>query len=152
MRKKVRPPRKNTYLNSCITLPTLIFFSEIGMQLPENKFQQVKEARRSYCTFQGLVRWFRRSVSDFSQGAHMAFDSLAEDRSGQMLLHRLNLLPPSSSTGLQLQQSSTMTSSIHPARTCIGGQTNSWRNGTDALLCQCTHSESRCLPNPESCC
>ena len=72
----------------------LMSLVDIGVQLPAKQRQLVDQARRTHCTFHGLVRWYRRAISDPSRGAHQAFDSLASDRSGQMLLYRLGLLPP----------------------------------------------------------
>ena len=73
---------------------TLMFLADIGVQLPVEMRRKVMQARRAHCTFHGLIRWCRRAVSDPSRGAHRAFDSLAADGSGQMLLTRLCLLPP----------------------------------------------------------
>ena len=77
----------------CTWPPILMLLADIGMALSEVNLEKATRARRAHCTFHGLLRWFKRAVSDPSRGAHLAFDSLAEDRSGQMLLYRLSLLP-----------------------------------------------------------
>ena len=71
-----------------------MFCSDLGIQLPAGLQRKVDRARNAHCTFHGLVRWCRRAISDPSQGAHRAFDYLAPDGSGQLLLTRLCLLPP----------------------------------------------------------
>ena len=75
-------------------LPSLMVCSDMGMQLPAALQKKVDQARRAHCTFHGLVRWCRRAISDPRRGAHQAFDYLAPDGSGQLLLTRLCLLPP----------------------------------------------------------
>ncbi len=74
--------------------PSLMFLADNGVQLPERQRKQVAQARQAHCTFHGLVRWCRQAVSDPSRGAHRAFDSMARDSSGQVLLSRLCMLPP----------------------------------------------------------
>ncbi len=74
--------------------PMLMFLADIGMQLPPETWQRVTDARRAHCTFHGLVRWCRRAISDPSRGSHRAFDFMAADGTGQLLLTRLCLLPP----------------------------------------------------------
>ncbi len=74
-----------------IRLRHLMFLADIGMELFSE--DEVTQGRKAHCTFHGLVRWCRRAVSDPSRGALRAFDSLAEDMSGQVLLSRLCLLP-----------------------------------------------------------
>ena len=82
-------------VNWCrIHAPTLMFLADIGMQLPPSGQDPVKQARKACCTFQGLIRWCRRAISDPSKGGHRAFDCRAEDSSGQLLLTRLCQLPP----------------------------------------------------------
>ncbi len=74
-------------------LPLQMVMSDLGM-LHESHMPNVRRARRACCIFHGLVRWCRQAVSDPSREAHLAFDSLAKDRSGQMLLLRISKLPP----------------------------------------------------------
>ena len=74
-------------------MPALMFLEDIGAPLPAAIRQMVQHARKTYCTFHGLLRWCRHAASDPSRGAHRAFDSQASDRSGQLLLVRLSLLP-----------------------------------------------------------
>ncbi len=71
----------------------LMFLADIGTVLSPQARERVRQARKAYCTFHGLIRWCRHAVSDPSSRSHQAFDSSAEDRSGQMLLTRLCLLP-----------------------------------------------------------
>ncbi len=94
--RKVGMPEASLYpMNfAYIRTPMLMYLLDIGMQLSDVQRQHVNEARRTCCLFHGLVRWFRRAVSDPSRKAHLAFDSKAKDRSGQMLLLRLSQLPP----------------------------------------------------------
>ncbi len=80
-------------LPSRMVLPHLMFLADLGFQLPDSEKSRVAKARKAHCTFHGLVKWCRLAVSDPSKGALHAFDSLAEDRSGQVLLTRLCLLP-----------------------------------------------------------
>ncbi len=74
-------------------LPKLMFLTDIGIDLPQRQMNMVTSARKAHCTFHGLVRWCRRAVSDPSRGAHQAFDSIATNTSGQVLLSRLSMLP-----------------------------------------------------------
>ncbi len=74
--------------------PMKMFLSDIKMPLHREDRQHVNQARSACCLFHGLIRWFKRAVSDPSRRAHLAFDSLAKDRSGQLLLMRLSRLPP----------------------------------------------------------
>ncbi len=76
-----------------VCLPNLMFLADIGMALPAMEKKLVASARKAHCTFHGLVRWCRRAVSDPSRGAHRAFDSMAPNTSGQVLLSRLSMLP-----------------------------------------------------------
>ena len=80
--------------STSMTLRTLMSLADIGVPLADRQMRQVRAARRAGCTLHGLVRWYRRKIFNPSRGAHQAFDSLAEDRSGQMLLYRLTRLPP----------------------------------------------------------
>ncbi len=73
-----------------IRLPVLMFLSDIGVQLNETDRRKVRRARKVWCLFYGLVRWWRRAILDPSREVYLAFDSLAEDRSGQLLLTRLS--------------------------------------------------------------
>ncbi len=76
-----------------LVLSHLMFLADIGIKLPKLEKRRVAKAREAYCTFHGLVRWCRLAVSDRSKGALHAFDSLAADSSGQVLLSRLCLIP-----------------------------------------------------------
>ncbi len=79
---------------SCnLWMPNLMFLADNGANLSEKQKHLVAAARKAHCTFHGLVRWCRRAVSDPSRGAHRAFDSMATDTSGQVLLSRLSMLP-----------------------------------------------------------
>ena len=93
---KVSPTGADTSFMSCCSraLPTLMFFSDVGIQLSAEGQRLVMQARRSCCTFHGLIRWCRRAISDPSRGSHRAFDFRTEDSSGQLLLTRMCLLPP----------------------------------------------------------
>ncbi len=95
-RKKVPLPAPEEAGLWCLrfSLPILMFLADIGMKLPADRMQHVEEARRAHCTFYGLIRWCRKAISDPSRGSHRAFDSMAEDRTGQLLLTRLCMLPP----------------------------------------------------------
>ena len=95
-RMDVPPPRHHSELQGPdhFKLPMAMFLADIGVQLSKPTETAVTRARRAHCAFHGLVRWWRRALSDPSREAHLAFDSLAEDRSGQMLLTRLSLLSP----------------------------------------------------------
>ncbi len=94
--RKVGTHQASLYPINCyfIQMPLCMFLLDIGMPLNEVLRQRVNQARRACCLFHGLIRWFRRAVSDPSRKAHLAFDSMAKDRSGQLLLLRLSQLPP----------------------------------------------------------
>ena len=94
IRAPLPEPNDRAWMDCDFSPAMLMSLADIGVQLPPKHRQRVDQARRSHCTFYGLVRWYRRAISDASRGAHQAFDSLAADRSGQMLLYRLGLLPP----------------------------------------------------------
>ncbi len=94
--RKVGMPEASLHPMKCqfTKMPQRMFLMDIGMRLNAEQMQQVHQARRACCTFHGLIRWFRRAVSDPSRKAHLAFDGMAKDRSGQLLLLRLSQLPP----------------------------------------------------------
>ncbi len=94
--RKVAPPTHpiGGIMTLYIKMTVWMFLCDIGAHLSDAKRQHVLQTRRACCLFLGLVRWCRRAVSDPSRRAHLAFDSLAKDRSGQLLLTRLSRLPP----------------------------------------------------------
>ncbi|KAK9830714.1 hypothetical protein WJX74_003977 [Apatococcus lobatus] len=75
-------------------VPVLLWWADNGFLLLPEHHKIVNRARRRYCTFHGLLRWFRRAVSNPTCGAHLAFDSFAPSNAGQDLLVRLCQLPP----------------------------------------------------------
>ncbi len=75
------------------SLYSLMFLADIRVPLSVMDLGKAKRARQAHCTFHGLVRWSKHAVSDPSRGAHEAFNFLASDCSGQLLLTRLSLLP-----------------------------------------------------------
>ena len=90
-------------LRTHVASPTLLFLGDVGADLSCQGIYELGQfgvngrrlrlARRTLCTFQGLLRWCRRAVSDPSKGIHRAFDSLSANASGQSLLVRLSMLP-----------------------------------------------------------
>ena len=76
------------------SIPCLLFLGDIGAPIPEQQLTTLTQARKVFCTFHGLLRWFRRAVSEPIRGMDQAFDDLADDRAGQLLLIQLCLLPP----------------------------------------------------------
>ncbi len=93
-RKVALPEHPPIKFHACSSnLPLRMCMADIGI-LHESYLHDVRQARRACRMFHGLVRWCRRAVSDPSRKAHLAFDSLAKDRSGQMLLLQLSQLPP----------------------------------------------------------
>ena len=72
---------------------TLLFMADKGFPLLPEHRKIVSAARKSLCTVIGLLRWFRRGVSDPTCGAHRAFDYFAPSNAGQDLLVRLSQLP-----------------------------------------------------------
>ncbi|KAK9840324.1 hypothetical protein WJX74_007627 [Apatococcus lobatus] len=77
-----------------ITTPLLLLLGDIGAALTPEQQVQLLSARRTFCTFHGLLRWCRHAVWDPSKGMHRAFDILSTNASGQNLLVRLSMLPP----------------------------------------------------------
>ena len=75
-------------------LPILMYLADVGVPLKKKQMQQVKKARRAYCTIHGLVRWCRRAICQPSRGSWQGFDRMAANCSGQLLLTRLCMLPP----------------------------------------------------------
>ncbi|KAK9832870.1 hypothetical protein WJX74_000232 [Apatococcus lobatus] len=71
----------------------LMFLGDIGARLDAPSQQKLMQARKTLCTFRGLVRWCRDAVSNPSKGIHRAFDPLATDAKGEHLLVRLSMLP-----------------------------------------------------------
>ena len=67
----------------------LLFLGDAGCSLDKDSKTRADLARRTLCTFHGLLRWCRRVVSDPSKG----FDSTLNHTSGQNLLVRLAMLP-----------------------------------------------------------
>ena len=80
-------------LHRWVAAPALLFLGDIGADLPVTDCKRLTNARRTLRTFQGLLRWCRRAVSDPSKGMHRASDSLSANASGQSLLVRLSMLP-----------------------------------------------------------
>ncbi len=74
-------------------VPILMFFGDIGVHLWYEDTASLETARRTFCTFHGLLRWCLRAVADPSRNAARAFDYLAPNSDGQVLLTRLALLP-----------------------------------------------------------
>ena len=74
--------------------PTLMLLADLGAGLPKAAQANLILARKSFCTFHGLVRWIRRAVSDPSKNIHLAFNQLTTDVSGQQLLLHLSMLAP----------------------------------------------------------
>ncbi len=87
------PKLNSSAFNCLLNRPYLMFIADIGIQLPSQARERVRQARKAYCTFHGLIRWCRHAVSETSSRSHQAFESSAGDRSGQMLLTQLCLLP-----------------------------------------------------------
>ena len=75
-----------------VNAPALLFLGDIGADLPVDD-KQLTMARRTLCTFQGLLRWCRRAGLDPSKGMHGAFDSFSANASGHGLLVRMSMLP-----------------------------------------------------------
>ena len=73
--------------------PILLFLGDIKCCMDTGIKRHLDLARKTLCTFYGLLRWCRRAVSDPSKGMHRAFNELATSTSGQTLLVRLSLLP-----------------------------------------------------------
>ena len=94
-RKQVPVPNAHsTPPTVCISSPVLLFLGDIHAPLPPPEQSQLMLARKTFCTFHGLLRWCRHAVSDPSRGMDRAFDALSTDTSGQTLLVWLSLLPP----------------------------------------------------------
>ena len=64
-----------------------MFLADIGVYFPDETQDMVMRARKAHCLFHGLVRWWRRAMSDPSRGAHLAFDSLADRQVGAAATH-----------------------------------------------------------------
>lgn len=98
--QKVPPPATisdRLWMNANLrvaTAPRLMFLADLGVELPKNDKEKLIRARKTLCTFHGLVRWIRRAVSDPSKNIHLAFNQLSTDVSGQQLLLRLSMLAP----------------------------------------------------------
>lgn len=98
--QKVPPPATisdRLWMNANLrvaTAPRLMFLADLGVELPKNDKEKLIRARKTFCTFHGLVRWIRRAVSDPSKNIHLAFNQLSTDVPGQQLLLRLSMLAP----------------------------------------------------------
>lgn len=82
------------YCRGPVSNPVLLFLGDIGAALNGPQQTQLVAARRTFCTFYGLLRWCRSALSDPSRNMHRAFDPLTTDASGKNLLVRLSMLPP----------------------------------------------------------
>ena len=90
------PPSADDYAQSCLDFaagPDLMYLADIGVPIPRDCLHSLLQARKTFCTFHGLLRWCRSAVADPSRGAHGVFDGLAESAHGQQLLVRLSMLP-----------------------------------------------------------
>ncbi|KAK9830860.1 hypothetical protein WJX74_010724 [Apatococcus lobatus] len=74
-----------------VSVPSLMFLGDIGFPLSVNMRPKLVQARKTFCTFYGLLRWCSSAVA--GKGAHAAFDCLATDHTRQNLLVHLSLLP-----------------------------------------------------------
>ena len=72
--------------------PALMFLGDIGCPLQLHIQERLLVARKSLCTYYGLLRWCRRAVSDPRRMTQLAFDTCL-DSSGQRLLVHLSRLP-----------------------------------------------------------
>ncbi len=77
-----------------LPVPMLLAMVDIGIEVPRKCTRKVQRARKAHCTFHGLIQWCQKATSNPSLGAAHAFDILADDCSGRLLLTRLCLLPP----------------------------------------------------------
>lgn len=71
----------------------IMYLGDIGHPLSVGQQGRLSKARRTFCTFHGLLRWCRRAVGDPSHGIRNAFNYSATHCSGQELLVRLAQLP-----------------------------------------------------------
>ncbi|KAK9830758.1 hypothetical protein WJX74_005909 [Apatococcus lobatus] len=72
-------------------IPILMFLGDIGYPMSMYSRPKLVQARKTFCTFYGLLRWCSSAVA--GKGAHAAFDCLATDHTCQNLLVHLSLLP-----------------------------------------------------------
>lgn len=71
----------------------VMFLADMGAPLPAAWAEKVLLARRTFCTFHGLLRWCRHAVCDPSQGLDQAFSRTPANNFGEQLLIRLSFLP-----------------------------------------------------------
>lgn len=71
----------------------IMFLGDIGHRLSVGQQERLNNARSTFCTFHGLLRWCRRAVGDPSHGIRNAFNYSVADCSGQELFVRLAQLP-----------------------------------------------------------
>lgn len=70
----------------------LMLLADIGWTLGHRAQADLLMAKRSFCTFHGLVHWHRHAAADSPRGLQHAFRS--GGHSGQHLLARISSLPP----------------------------------------------------------
>lgn len=76
-----------------LSTPMLMFLGDVGAYLYPQQQALLILARKTCCTFYGLLRWCCRAMPDTSKGVHHAFHTYLPDASGRDLLVRLSLLP-----------------------------------------------------------
>lgn len=89
----VDPETGASPLQSPSSASALMLVADMGWPLRGSGWEKLRMARKTFCTFHGLLRWCRRAVSDPSRGVSVAFNYLGPNASGQGLLVRMSRLP-----------------------------------------------------------
>lgn len=76
-----------------VRVPHLMFLGDIGAWLSDERQSQLLQARRTYCTFHGLVRWSRCTSPDWLSMTNGMLEISNALSAGQLLLHRISMLP-----------------------------------------------------------
>lgn len=83
-----------------ISIPTLMLLGDIGVPIPQEVIKRLTVARKTFCTFHGLLRWTRQArqaVSGRCMGPDKPsccpFSATATSPAGSSLLKALSMLP-----------------------------------------------------------
>ena len=71
----------------------VMVLGDMGVPLPEAATQRLLLARRTFCTFHGLLRWACSALASLRGGHGHANDCSAPGMTGKHLLIRLSMLP-----------------------------------------------------------
>ena len=93
----------------------LLLLGDIGLALEQHLQVKLLMARKTFCTFHGMLRWCRRAISNPNSGLQHAFDFMSSESTRQNLLVQLALLPAEIARKIAVMADLQHDESLHPA-------------------------------------